>query len=308
MKKLKILLKIGLVGLFLTLSVNVFGQAIGPDPIPVITPPIATPSSLHVGTYDDGAGAVDLLADAVLFYNPAGTAITLSASANDGNGNDFDLYVWYVITNADGSAGTPHATTEEQQIIFDNLGPGYHRFRVYGIVESSTEERCNSEEFQDIVIFVLNPLDPSAAAISTITEFCIATTPTGSFTLNATVALGSPTYQNTDLPNPAAADFNVSYRYFAINSNDTNTEIELDTASPIGGGSNSLEVDYADLKVAGTYTFFVEVRYSEAIKTSTGIDHAVWQTQVETSTGTPFTIEVTPKPGRPTITIISTTD
>lgn len=311
-KKVHYLLKISLVGLFLTFTTALFGQG-GPAAIPSVTPPVNGFSSLHVGTYNDGAGTiVNSMADGVLFYQVSGgssaTSITLQASTDDANGLNFDLYAWYKITDASGALPTAALGETTRNLTVNGLQPGFHRFRVYGIVESSTGTNCNSEEFQDIVIFVLNSLDPTVIAATTaITEFCISDNPTATNTLSTTINFAS-TY-NSDLPGPAVSAFDYTYHYYAIKDGDTSNKISLGTATTQNGNTNTLDIDYSILQTAGvgTYTFFVEVSYSDAIKDNTGKAYAIWESQV-TKDGSNYTIEVIPQPGRPTITIIGSSD
>ena len=65
--------------------------------------------------------------------------------------------------------------------------------------------------------------------------------------------------------------------------------------------------DYTNLLAVGTYTFYVEVQYSNDIKDRGTREHALWTAQV-TNGGTPYQLVVTPVPGRPTITIVDITD
>lgn len=301
------LLQISMLGLLLTVTTLLFGQT-GPAPIPTVTPPIATFGGLQVGTYNDGTGAVvSSMADAVLFYHPTNTSITLQASEQDANGMEFDLYVWYKITNADGSENTPLVGEVSRTLTQENLEPGFHRYRVYGIVESASGTNCNSEEFQDIVIFVLNSLNPTVeTAVDAVTQMCISDTLTDGI-LNTAISFAS-TYGSGDLPKPGAGDFEYTYTYYAIKDGDTNTKIPIGSVTA-SGATNSIDLDYDTLKAngIGTYTFFVEVTYSSGIKDSTGKDYAIWTSQVQRD-GVNYQLEVTPQPGRPTITIIGSSD
>lgn len=303
MKQTNPLLKISLVGLFLFFATIAAAQ----DPIPAVVPPVNAPEKLNTGTYDDGTGSVNSMTDAVLFYNPAGTSITLVASPDDGDGNSFDLYVWHEITAADGLVGDVIQTSDDPELILVDLEPGFHRIRVYGLVESGTGEDCSSSEFQDMVIFVLNPLAPSASTTSAITEFCIATPESGDLTFNTTLAF-TRSYEHVNLPNPAVSAFDVTYNYFAMLEGDlTETRYPLQvTPATNNNGENTFTISYADiaaLGVTGVLTFHVEVQYSESIKTRDGRSHAIWESEILNGSDEPYKIEITPQPGRPTITI-----
>lgn len=304
MKKTNSLLRIGLVGLFLFFTATTFAQ----DPIPTVTPPIESFGGLNVGTYNDGEGAViTSTSDAIIFYQVGQTSITLEASPTDENGLAFDLYAWYKITNANGTEGAAIENEIGQTLTYSNLQPGFHRFRVYGIVESSSGTDCNSNEFQDIVIFVLNTLDPSAqTAVDAVLQFCIADN-IDDGNINTTITFDSA-YGPDELPKPGVEGFQYTYRYYAVKDGDTNTQIPLGEITA-NGNTNTFILDYNELKTngIGIYTFFVEVSYSDNIKDNTGKAYAVWTEQIYRD-GVAYSLEITPQPGRPTITIIDSSD
>lgn len=299
MKETTTLLKMSLVGLFLTISTFLFAQ-VAPNP----TTPITTPENLDVGTINDDQTAVLPVTTAVLFYNPAGTAITLTASETDVvTGLDYSSYVWHAI-NQD---GTIAETLEEETgtLRVEGLQPGYYRYRVFGFIDDEGVI-CQSDEYQDMIFFVLRPLTPTAnPGTGAITEFCLNEPPTDPLVLEADVVFDADVAYNANaFTNPAVGDFALTYRWYAVNSNDLGTQIPLtDPATTTNPGAiNNIEIDYTDLTDFGSYTFFVEVQYANSIKDRGTRDHAIWTAQVMDGTEG-FTIEVTQTPGRPTITI-----
>lgn len=319
MKTRRPVLRAGLVGLFLIATIVAKAQLI---PAPVS--PVSTPVDLQVGTLDDGVGTpTPTDPPAVFFYRPVsteaptGTTITLQASLMDANSLAFTSYRWYEITTPDGSTEPlPTVVLETaRDLTLTNLQPGYHKYRVFGLVEDG-DATCESEEFQDIIFFVLRPLAPTAsAATDAIKEFCIDNPTTESLNLTATVGFATPEYVG-NYANPEADAFDLSYRWYAVKEGET-TQIDLlTTTTPVNGATHTLTLDgasdgYAALIAAGigTYTFYVEVQYSDAIKDRDGREHAIWNSQVMANgTTEPYELTLTPTPGRPTITIINPTD
>src|SRR5690606_33915771 len=96
---------------------------------------------------------------------------------------------------------------------------------------------------------------------------------------------------------PLGEAFAVTYRWFAVKDGDTDNPIDLETTT---------ENYSVDLDQAGSYTFYVEVKYVDSIKEDNDDrDYLTYTNQVENTDGTPLTIVVTPIPGAPTITISS---
>lgn len=311
MKQTNSLLRIGLVGLFLTFTTFVLAQT---HPTPAYTVPVAQTAGLQVGTLNNGESTVSPLGaetGAVLFYKtPAsgGTGITLQASlTGEGTTTEFDNYAWHVV-DSDGDIGAPIVGEVARELVLTNLAPGYHRYRVYGFVTSG-DEFCQNTDYQDIIFFVLNPLDPSAGLVSpttAITEFCEGETPTETLDLTATVTFA----ESYGADNPAVSEMNKVFTWYALYDDGTSTptRIELGNSGAIAGVTHTEEVSLSLVEAIGTYTFFVEVKYSDDIKAPGGRAHAIWTEQIMTDATNPFVLTVTEKPGRATITIIAHDD
>ena len=296
MKTTTTLLKTSLVGLFLTLATTIYAQQAPPNP----TTPISSPSALHIGTINDDQTEVTAVADAVLFYNPAGTSITLTASTTDTEtGLNYTEYIWHRV----GQDGTEISTEAETggSLTLSNLEPGFYRYRVYGWIDDDGIV-CQSDEYQDMIFFVLRPLAiTSEAPTNAIQEFCSGEAPTDPLSLTSTVIFDSTVPYNTvgAFPNPAnTTDFELTYRWYAINDEAPETEITINDAA---------NIDYEQFDEAGTYTFHVEVMYASTIKDRETREHAIWSSQVMLGENA-FELHVAPRPGRPTITIEAVID
>lgn len=294
-------LKAGLVVLLLISSITSYSQIIAPIP----TAPIDAPEKLNVGRINDdatGSSDVELTANTILFYDPStqGPTLTLTASLTDGNtpAATFTSYSWIKITNSGGTESASDILSETtQKVTLSQLEPGYHKYRVYGRIEENGIT-CQSDEYQDIIFFVLRPLSLTAEVpTGALAEYCKNDVPSGKLSLNATAAFGTVEYNTNGYANPAIADFSLTYRWYAINSEAPTVEISL-----VGTGSE-IEIDYADLADLGKYTFHAEVQYDNAIKDRGSRDHAFWTATVTNAAGDPYELQVTPAPGRPTITI-----
>lgn len=291
--------RVAIIGLFVTLSVNATAQQT-PDP----TIPVTVNADLKTGTINDD-GATALIADAVLYYVPgSGSSITLVASDTDENGKTFSHYAWYEV-NADGTEGATVTPTDptNPELALTELGPGYHRYRVYGFVDDGSV--CMSSEYQDMILYVLNPLATSATTAA-IEAFC--KDETGTLEMEAEVNFGS-THAGANLgtsgSNPSVGELSKKYTLYAMYDDGTNpaVRVELDDVT-VNAATNEFEVSYAQVNNVGSYTFFVEVEYNSAIKDKGARPegHGFWTAQVQKG-GNPYVLTVTEKPGRPTITI-----
>ena len=307
MKTAITMLKTGLGGLFLMLSVSTLAQVVAPIP----TTPIANPGSLDVGTLNDNTAPVAVMADAVLFYNyldAIGPSLTLSASLVDVNDLEFTSYVWISVTNDGGNEEFETLSETGSNLELADLAPGYHKYRIHGIVDNDDDVICQSDEFQDIILFVLRPLALTATATDAITMFCANDIPEGDLELGVEVDFDAVGYNDNGYDNPDVSDFNLTYRWYAVeignDVTDPENQLPLTTNSDITGATNGISIPYGDLSFAtdaGTYRFYVEVRYSDDIKDPGTRAHALWTGVV--GGDDPFELEITPTPGRPTITI-----
>lgn len=284
-----------LTAIFLLVIVPAKAQA------PTFSSPISTPADLDVGTMSSDETTVTTINDAVLFYNPAtsGPSITLNASIDDGAGNTFTSYQWNTVL-ADGTE-TLIAGETTAALTATALAPGYHKYRVYGVVDNGDGTvTCQSDEYEDIILFVLPELTVSTLANlnGNPLGYCMEDIPTTPINLSVDNVTADYTANANGYTNPDGGDFTVNYNWYATLEGGTSNPIDL------GNTTSSYDVTIAE---EGTYTFYVEVTY--AVKTDDGTrDYVVFANNVEDATGNPLEIEVTPIPGAPTISIGAVTN
>ena len=284
-----------LTAVFLFAIVPANGQA------PVYQSPISAPADLDVGTISSTATTVTTIDEAVLFYNPAtsGPSITLNASVDDGAGATFDSYQWNTVF----ADGTETLITGETTVALTAtaLAPGYHKYRVYGVVDNADGTvTCQSDEYEDIILFVLPELSVNTLANlnGNTPGYCMEDIPTTPINLSVDDITADYSANANGYANPAGSDFTVNYNWYANLEGSTSNPIDL------GNTTSSYDVTIAE---EGTYTFFVEVTY--AVKTDDGTrEYVVFTDEVQDGAGNPLEIEVTPIPGAPTISIGAVTE
>ncbi|MGS2761367.1 hypothetical protein [Sinomicrobium sp. M5D2P9] len=297
MKSIFTTLKKGLIALIFIFSASALAQINAPVPNGL---PINETSNLDVGTLTNDTPPVTALDGAVLFYNPAtsGPSLTLTASLDDGAGNTFSSYEWYNMTT-DGTTETENLLTGEttQDLTLTALAPGYHKFRVYGLVDNG-DVICQSDDFEDIILFVLSPLtvDTTFDANGNPLAYCSTDVPTTPIELSVSGVNADYAANTNGYPNPAGSDFEVSYAWFAVKDGDTVNPIDLATTT------DTYDVTLTD---PGTYTFYVEVEYT--IKDKESRDYVTYTGNVQNG-GTDLEIVVSPTPGAPTIIIDNIVD
>ncbi|WP_268223688.1 hypothetical protein [Sinomicrobium oceani] len=298
MKFITTTLKRGLAVLIFAAGMPVFAQIVAPVP----TTPVTSPGDLNVGTLTNNTGPVNTVEGAVLFYNPAtnGPEVTLTASLDDGAGNTFTAYEWYNITT-DGTTETANEISGEsaQNLVRTALAPGYHKFRVYGLVDDGNVI-CQSDDYEDIILFVLSPLTVTTTFNDNGNPlaYCSTDVPATPIELSVSDIAADYTDNANGYSNPGGGDFEVSYQWFAIKDGDTGNPVDLETTT------DSYSVTLTD---TGTYTFYVEVEYATSIKDKGARDYVMYTSTVQNA-GSDLEIVVSPTPGSPTITIGGVTD
>ncbi|MEJ4088303.1 hypothetical protein [Galbibacter orientalis] len=291
MKTFNTILFTTLLGMGLLTSFQSYAQT-APNP----QTPISTPTDLDVGTINSDATTVTVIDDAVLFYNPAtsGPSVTLTASIDDGNGNVFDSYQWYLVLED----GTENIVTGQTtaNLPLTQLAPGYHKYRVYGLVANDGGTvTCQSEEYQDLILFVLSPLDIT----TTVTlngnpqGYCANDVPSTPINLSVSNITADYSSNTNGYSNPSGNDFEVTYNWYAV--------LDGGAANPIDLGTtvNNYDVSITD---PGTYTFYVEVEYVVKVDGGTR-DYVTYVGEVEDGTGNPLEVTITPVPGAPSISV-----
>lgn len=314
MKTKTTIFKTAFIAFALFCSAQTFAQTYPEAP----DPGISLPEDLNVGTVTfDGTTSsfASVTTNTVAFYKPdeanLGAPLTgfiLQASLTDDNTVPitFESYIWYELSY-DGTTETANVLTGEigQTLTVSNLSAGYHKYRVKGQLQEGTVF-CPSDEYQDMIVFVLPRLNVAPILTGTTLIYCENDVPaTGSNTLTATIEAdytGNPT---SAYPKPgdtdAAAAFSLTYQWYAVPATAPSTPIAIAT---------SAEVDLSTLTTPltpGTYTFYLEVEYATAIRSNVTEQrpYVIYKGNVDAVTGT---VIVTATPGTPTITVDSVVD
>lgn len=286
---------------FLISFTLLFAFQINAQTHPNFQSPISVPADLDVGTISSGETMVTTLSEAVLFYNPvtSGPSITLNASLDDGTGNTFTSYEWNSVLG-DGTETLVTGTTTAI-LTASGLAPGYHKYRVYGLVDNGDGTvTCQSDDYQDIILFVLPELSVTTTANlnGNPAGYCVAEIPTTPINLSVSGLSADYTANTNGYVNPTAEDFTLNYKWYAVLDGGTANPIDLATTT------NNYDVTITQ---PGTYTFYVEATYAVKVDDSAR-EYVVFTDVVEDGTGVPLEIEVTPIPGAPTITIGGVTE
>jgi len=220
-------------------------------------------------------------------FCPANAKFTLTASANDGNGNTYSSYQWSQVNEAGGADALSETSAS---LSLENVTPGYHTYRVYGVTAGDGAS-CKADEFQDFTVYVLPPLTVSASVPdATVLKYCMNDVrPEGdpkAIVLTASVDGFSTTPYKANISTVhTAADFGYDYKWYRVDASNVRTEV--------GTNQSTYTVNGTD---AGTFTYQCDITYK--VKNVC----AAFTATVKRS-GADAKIIVTPVPGKPTITI-----
>ena len=312
-------LKTALMALALMGTTQLFAQ-VTPGEFPNNpTLPITQPSDLNGGlvTFDGTDESFAALGGTVMFYRPTtvdpiGSGVNLEASLDDGDGNDFSSYLWYKVSYTGGSEseGTAITGATARDYSPTNLEPGYNKFRVRGEMEDAGSGfSCPSDEYQDVIVFVLPQLDMTLSDVNGTLTYCENDVPTGmnAVELSAGTVTADYTGNGNDYPTPGAtdadADFALTYHWYAIPDSDPTNPIDLGTAS-------TATVDLTTLTAGNplqpdSYTFYVEVEYATSIRDK---ETRAYVTYGDAGNATTTPVVITPTPGTPEITVLDVED
>lgn len=292
MKKTMTTLKAGLVGLILTAGFSASAQLISPNNPATLQPPLS------------GTGT-----EAIFVYGGTGFTLTASTtSTGDGgqSGITFTDFDWLFRNSSGGgdavsslaSATATPGGTVNSQLNVTGLAPGFYTFIAQGITDG---EVCSSEP-EEFTVFILAPLSLTVtsggdASILYCTDDMAANTLTVTAAYDAGVSWNTET--NLSAENPALGDFELRYRWYKVADG---TTFDAGTATPIRENTPSTNTaqdtytfDIANDTEVGAWNYYVAVDYT--VKASGPYVNALG------GMSTPTVIEVTPKPGKPTITI-----
>lgn len=277
------------------------------------TTPVNSSDDLNVGTIKNNTLPVSDESTAVMFYNyvsGTGPSVVLTASDDDGAGNDFDAYQWYNITyNSGVDSGDENLISGATSKTYNptDLAPGYHKFRVYGVVTDGAT--CQSDEYEDIILFVLPPIDVVAEHTlngSATLDYCEDNVPTGADTIELSIASLTANYTgNTNgYTHPAGNDFEFTYQwYYSLNGG---AKVAMGTAGTTNTTQIVNDATTGIPTTPGTYTFYVDIEYT--IKPKGARTYVTYTGEVQDAGGNIVEVVVTPIPGSPAITIGTVTD
>lgn len=229
------------------------------------------------------------------------TASTTSTGEGGEAGIPFTSFDWIIVTGPDGAgdgftSGTPLASGATptisgavgNQLTVTDLAPGFYTFSAFGETEG---EICASDP-EEFTVFVLAPLVATISADEIEEEYCADDLPADA-TLTVSAVFNEDVTWNAQTPytdqNPAVNDFELLYQWYKVADE---TTFDPATASPITGATEATyTLDAADAEV-GKWNYYATVTYQvRSAATYTGVLGGT----------TPTVIEVTPKPGKPTI-------
>lgn len=275
--------------------------------------------------------------NSILFYNPdSPNGLTLKASKIEDDaanrGLEFTSYKWYY----DGQDGTPSTTalseTSNLLAVTDRL-PGYHYYRVEGYIippGSDPAVVCPPDASETFVVYVLPPLSVASTSTGTGLQYCEADA-TAQEVVQLTANIGFDGYTGS----PNVEDFEFKYTWYSVKSNVpgnvfANTAADFPTIDVTKNnmtGAQEQDVQYAisnsnaftpRIDDIGTYKFFVEVEYTikdrhydgqsdtETSRVRTYVIYRGWVGGEDQTNAA--VVYVTPKPGKPHITIEAVND
>lgn len=251
--------------------------------------------------------------DVAMMTGPSVTSMTMHASAQDSNGESFVSFNWYEVSASGAETLIANTTADPNPSLntytFTDLTPGYHKFRVKGEV---SVDNCESNEYEDMIVFVLPQLDVEPSSVSGTLTYCEDDVPTGSNAVELSAGTVTADYTgntngySTPGTTDADADFALTYNWYAVPSGGTATHI---------GSANTATVDLTTLTGANplqpdSYTFYVEVEYDTAIRDKARPDgtERSYVTYGGSTNVTTTPVVITKTPGTPTITVTDVTD
>lgn len=240
----------------------------------------------------------------ILVYGGNGftlTASTTSTAEGGEAGIPFTRFDWILVTGLNGegdglSTGLPLASGAiptisgaiGNQLTVTDLAPGFYTFSAFG---QSEEEICASDP-EAFTVFVLAPLVASITSNGLKEEYCADDLPTDA-TFTASAIFDTNIAWNSQSPytgqNPTISDFKLLYQWYKVVEGTTFDPI---SATPIAGATEPTYMLAASDAEVGRWNYYVTATYE--VKPAARYAGLLGGT-------TPTVVEVTPKPGKPTI-------
>ncbi len=286
MKTKTVMLKAGLVGLFLMSMLVANAQLIS----------ASNPDMPFTSTND---------ATTIFVYGGNGFTLTASlASTDDGgeDGIDFSDYDWFIRNSGGGGDGIDNTNQPESATVVvsgtinnvltvTDLAPGYYTFMAQGKTE---DDICLSPQ-EEFTVFVLAPLTVTVTlGGDENTEYCADDLPENSLTASAIYDTEVDWNTQTNLSAPLLEDFELNYRWYKVAAED---ELDIEDEDQLIASltTNQYEFDTDNDAEVGEWNYYVVVDYT--VKATGPYTNALG------GMASPTIIRVTPKPGKPTITI-----
>jgi hypothetical protein len=257
---------------------------------------IHTAADLSKNSNDPAQGTST--SDGTTLFCAENTGFTLTSTTQDAAGTAYVSYNWQEIQTS-GSAGAvangaPDGTNPNKLVI-TAATPGWHTYQVVASVGAAS---CPADPVI-FTVYVLPKLTitakttkPDASSVT----FCAQTgAPTGvnAITFNSTPAFDVTPQALPGLPTLAVSDFELAYKWYKVDNTSG-------TRTAVGTNTTSYTVDDpADATATAVKQYRYEVEVAYAAKTC-----GTYKNTATLNDGTTTAvITITPKPGKPTITI-----
>ena len=216
-------------------------------------------------------------------------SFTLTASLTDISGNTFSTYEWSEVTALGGANVIAGQTTINLPV--SNASPGYHTYRVYGTQDFGNNQLCRADAFEDFTVYVLPPLTVTASVPNaSVLKYCVDNLPVSNpIVITATTAFTTAPNSVFGVTDLTVSDFEYKYSFFK-------TDLLGNKIGPALASTTANTYTITET-TPGSFKYLVEVVYT--VKPACVPSYNA----VVTHNSTEATIIVTPKPGKPTITI-----
>ncbi|NLR62081.1 hypothetical protein HGH93_28575 [Chitinophaga polysaccharea] len=260
------------------------------------TIPVKTPADLSVG--DDPTKGTSTSTGTTLFCVDQ-SGFTLTSSTADPTSSpsvNYTSWLWEEI-DASGNAGAlpATATPTNEKLVVTSATPGWHTYQVTAATGTAS---CPADPVI-FTVFVLPNLTVTSAVDQTNTPsltYCAAsgapTNPTKQINLTSTVGFNGSLNSVPGLKQFQISDFDLTYKWFKQEVGSSNPAVQVATTA------NYTVTDPAVTSAGTEKTYKYSVTVAYTVKSCNTTYSATTQ-----SSGVDAVITVTPKPGKPVITI-----
>lgn len=280
------LIRKSIAGLLLIISFNAAAQS--------ITKPVKTPADLYV-TADPTKGTSTNTGTTLFCAESAG--FTLKSSTTDlVTGAAYSSYTWEEQqTNSTTFGSVTNGSATQESLTVTNASPGWHTYKVTVTVSGNA---CPPDPAY-YNVYVLPKLTvtavsnkPDAASHTYCAENGAPTDPASAITFTGTVAFETTPNALPNLENLTVSDFEIVYTWNKIN-------VATSAATVVGNTKDYTITEAATPGATTTTQYTYELTAAYQVKTC----GTYKGTATLSGGGTTATVTVTPKPGKPTISI-----